>query len=214
MKPTEVHMTQIHVTSALKLYFEVVKKYLPLEQAAANTAKSLQGLEFARYFIAQIDPGQKRAQAMHAFVGAMYGEKEFKVATCKKGCGACCYVMPKITRDEAKLITQTLMDNPEIKLDAERMQTWHDEPDKDKWTADRNPCPFLGNDQTCQIYDVRPMICRAHLVRSNPIHCNSHTSPDIKRVINEWAEIILSAWMNESDVGYLADLLTEEMESK
>ncbi len=30
------------------------------------------------------------------------------------------------------------------------------------YKARRNPCPFLGNDNRCTIYDVRPVVCREY----------------------------------------------------
>ncbi len=43
-------------------------------------------------------------------------------------------------------------------------------------------CPFLI-DRSCSIYDIRPLVCREHMVTTNPSACN-FTSPAMPRIVD------------------------------
>ena len=77
--------------------------------------------------------------------------------SCTKGCWYCCQLNVLITEVEAKKIVAYLNENKTIKL------------------IDRNDsrCPFLNDENACNIYPVRPLICRKTLVSSNPLFCNT-----------------------------------------
>lgn len=77
--------------------------------------------------------------------------------SCSKGCWYCCQSSILITEVEAKQIAAFLKDNTNITL------------------FDRNDsrCPFLNNENACDIYPVRPLICRRTLVSSDPELCDT-----------------------------------------
>lgn len=75
-------------------------------------------------------------------------------AACRKGCGHCCYVSVPITDFEAKWIGDRIDIQPaplkqSIRRDVSEYST-------------QTPCLFL-KDNSCSIYEFRPLTCRIHM---------------------------------------------------
>jgi Fe-S-cluster containining protein len=86
-----------------------------------------------------------------------------KEAPCKKGCSSCCHIAVPLSRTMAERISQA--SGRPIKKDAgtpavEFLQRGR----KDEYSLQHygKPCPFLGHDGACTIYDDRPLTCRNH----------------------------------------------------
>ena len=104
---------------------------------------------------------------------------------CSAGCSACCRGLFDITLLDAALLKQgfnRLAEGPRHQVLArcrerlaELQRLWpgfdapyllNDRPEAD-WEAlmpdeDETPCPLLGDDGKCLVYDYRPMTCRLH----------------------------------------------------
>lgn len=112
-------------------------------------------------------------------------QKQFPQAIqCRLGCSGCCRGFFDITLLDAALVNrgyqqlapeqrEVIRSRAEDRL-KELQQRWpgfsapyllNGMPDSE-WVAmpedDATPCPFLGADDLCQIYDHRPMTCRLH----------------------------------------------------
>lgn len=105
--------------------------------------------------------------------------------TCQRGCSACCRGLFDITLLDAFLVKDGFDRLPQKLRDQarqpalQRLETirrrWpdfvapyllnrypEDEWDKMMPDDDETPCPLLGDDGNCMIYDSRPMTCRLH----------------------------------------------------
>lgn len=129
------------------------------------------------------------------------GEK----VSCKKGCGACCRNLVAISEVEARRIRAVVEQLPEPRRDTIRarfsearerleraglldeLQAVHRVTSEDYSTLvgtyfqERIACPFL-EDESCSIYDERPITCREYLVTSPPEHCARLGSEGVRRV--------------------------------
>jgi Fe-S-cluster containining protein len=81
-------------------------------------------------------------------------------AVCKPGCAACCKIDVSLTTAEAEYIAISYR----LHMDSGTNQT----------SSHRTPCPFLGSDDRCRIYEARPLNCRTFHAVTNPGKC----SPD------------------------------------
>jgi Fe-S-cluster containining protein len=131
--------------------------------------------------------------------------KEGKPISCKAGCGACCRQCVPLAVSEARAIAKVVANMPEPRQ-SEVRQRFADALDKLKPTGllqkiiDDNqlsedhfieisleyfklgvPCPFLVN-ESCSIYEDRPLICREYVVISPPKHCAEPTFKNIQRI--------------------------------
>jgi Fe-S-cluster containining protein len=76
---------------------------------------------------------------------------------CRKGCAFCCVQTVIVTAAEAFAVAAEIRERQEMvaRLLAEPRRRL-EEPKSD-W----RPCPFLGGDQACAIYEARPLACHA-----------------------------------------------------
>jgi Fe-S-cluster containining protein len=122
-----------------------------------------------------------------------------KKITCKAGCSSCCKnVINKITIDEAALLKEYCEFN-EIPIDMERLKVQADCKTQKQWNKLQpkdKKCVFLGDDDLCQVYEVRPISCRKVLLISDPKLCKRTTPCRINRVVSPLAEVIDCAVLN------------------
>lgn len=86
----------------------------------------------------------------------IYGDK----IQCRKGCSKCCSQIFRITKLDAYIIAEHIRSLP-----AAQRETLQQKARKyiDNLVSDRradNPCPALGDEGECTIYEARPVICR------------------------------------------------------
>ena len=114
--------------------------------------------------------------------------------SCAKGCAHCCYIEVHITDEEATLLNR-MAEPLGVEIDWARVQH---QARADRWRQlsykDRR-CVFLGKDNTCQVYEYRPMNCRKYMVASPAERCNSLKYPagEIQLLTANRAEIMASA---------------------
>ena len=121
-------------------------------------------------------------------------EEEGKRISCRAGCGACCRQLVPITKIEARYLAELVDSMPEPRqseirsrfaevirrleeagiLETLRHPEWVLPETKEKlgltYFGLGIPCPFLEN-ESCSIYENRPLVCREYLVTSPPEHC-------------------------------------------
>lgn len=122
---------------------------------------------------------------------------------CSTGCSACCRVMVATTRVEADNLEERVRSAP-----LEQRKAWEDKvsdrntllrslasrcsPEADLTSFEgllatcedyeraNTPCPFLGEDNLCQVYESRPLLCRVCWVLTDPRDCDPGEGPPVK----------------------------------
>lgn len=135
---------------------------------------------------------------------------EGRAAACKKGCAWCCYqavfavtheflylrefILHGLTEDQRKRIME--------RAGEKVMQTAGLR--EEEQLEVRAACPFL-EDNSCLVYEARPMACRIYLSSSLPSCKKAHDRPSNSKAIAELFEFPLLAgrMMNEGFVAYL-----------
>lgn len=92
-----------------------------------------------------------------------YGSK----IKCRKGCSQCCYQIFRITSLDAYIIKNHLDRLPYEEKDSlrEKAKSYiknfsENNSDGESFLKQSIPCPALGNEGECTIYEARPVICR------------------------------------------------------
>lgn len=73
---------------------------------------------------------------------------------CAAGCAFCCHLPVLVTPAEAELLAVVARGHPEVEA---------------RLAQPGSRCAFLGDDNRCVAYDVRPLRCRAHTSRDRTI---------------------------------------------
>ncbi len=95
--------------------------------------------------------------------------------SCKKGCAYCCHIKVAATEDEAKLVVDYCEDN-NIEITPEHRKRLFAQSkldsEVDYMMSKDKKCVFLGEDNCCKVYEVRPSACRNYFVFSDPSDCD------------------------------------------
>jgi Fe-S-cluster containining protein len=138
----------------------------------------------------------------NAIVGAA---AEGENVSCRVGCGACCRQVVPVSETEAIYLIDLIEEMPaerkaiilarfndavsriataglSQKLKPEVLATTQERRNAaEQYLTLRIACPFLEN-ETCGIYEHRPMACREYLVTSPPANCSAPTADSIDMV--------------------------------
>lgn len=144
------------------------------------------------------------ADAFVAF-GAALSARDGKPVSCAKGCGACCRQVVPIAPAEARRVAELVEEMPEPRRSLVKgrfAEAWKRIEEAGLLPALEGrgprapgeavevglavfrlgiPCPFL-EDESCSIYEERPIACREYLVTSDPAHCAEPTPETIAPV--------------------------------
>ncbi|MFT3766432.1 MAG: YkgJ family cysteine cluster protein [Minicystis sp.] len=132
---------------------------------------------------------------------------EGKSISCERGCTACCHQLVAVSPMEARTLREIVEAMPEAekaallaRFAAARARlveggllgrlgdvSWDDDEDAYNaltiaYFALRIPCPFLGADGGCTIYDDRPLVCREHLVTTPAKSCANAAAGTVQAV--------------------------------
>lgn len=134
--------------------------------------------------------------------------------TCTKGCAHCCKQIVMVTQPEGERLFE-LANERGIPLDAGRLERQAVQDDNGWLTLqgdDRN-CPFLGADNTCQVYDERPLSCRKYFVVSDPELCDieKHPMDKVRVCYSVDAEVLTTAAFTALGSGSMAQVLLAEI---
>lgn len=121
-----------------------------------------------------------------------------KSITCRKGCAACCLVYVGIFPHEARLLREHAAEIG-VEIDEERLarQAQKTEATWLELSPEDRRCVFLGDDNTCRVYEHRPGGCRKYQVKSNPELCDAdkYRNGEVSVVYSLEAELLHSAAM-------------------
>jgi Fe-S-cluster containining protein len=132
-------------------------------------------------------------------------------ATCRKGCAFCCYVYIETTIDEA-LVIKNYCNQHNITIDKEALEK---QKNLELNTWNGHKCVFLGDDNTCSIYEVRPMTCRKYYVASEPKLCNTRIGTNRIAILHNLdAEVMAAGIFGVRDTGSLPGQLLKIIEIK
>ncbi len=122
---------------------------------------------------------------------------------CGRGCSACCHQPAPLSPAEAFHVAELVRAAPVLRrrMSMVRRQelragiTWRDPDRMTRWQSARIPCPALADDGACMIHPDRPLVCREHLVDSDPLHCGDPTGHGIRLIEPSWRlrDVLLTA---------------------
>jgi Fe-S-cluster containining protein len=142
-------------------------------------------------------------------------EEGGQTVSCKKGCGACCRQLVPVAEVEARRLRDVVEELPEPRrsqvrarfaearrrLDAAglletllRRAEWQQGDHRavgDAYFRQGIPCPFL-EEESCSIYEDRPIACREYLVTSPAENCarpSAETVRCVKMPLQVWASL-------------------------
>lgn len=112
-----------------------------------------------------------------AYLEIVLASEEIK---CRSGCSACCWDNPQgVYEAELAMLETHLHSNlkPALIDDVEtfkQISGQFSDPDQLglMFKKTERPCPFLGPDKRCQVYQDRPMACRSFFSKSKPEWCS------------------------------------------
>jgi Fe-S-cluster containining protein len=138
--------------------------------------------------------------------GVRKAESLGRQISCKKGCGACCRQLVPVSAVEARFLRELIERLPQPRRDIVRarfadarrrleaagllelLQHTEEMPDVEQRTAANDKyfqlgiaCPFL-EDESCSIYNDRPVSCREYLVTTPANNCAQPTEETVKLV--------------------------------
>ncbi len=97
--------------------------------------------------------------------------------SCKKGCAYCCHTQVSVTEDETQLLIEKGIHHLVKKENIQLLKLQKNAANSgEKWLQlpyGLRKCLFLGDDNSCQIYNHRPLVCRTNLVIGNPNQCST-----------------------------------------
>ncbi len=156
------------------------------------------------------DAGVERGTALHKIMDqAMKTAGHIKVSCCK-GCSGCCHYEVEITNDEAAVLASIVRSG--LAIDTSRLSNQAARERRGPEWSDvlhpSNRCVFLGEDNTCRVYENRPSVCRRTLVTSPAEACSKPGQP-VSPVEILLAELLLSAALSlvGSSFGSLSKML-------
>lgn len=144
------------------------------------------------------------ADALVAF-GAALSKRDGRPVSCAKGCGACCRQVVPIAPAEARRVAALVEEMPEPRRSVVKgrfAEAWKRIEEAGLLPALEGrgprapggaveiglavfrlgiPCPFL-EEESCSIYEERPIACREYLVTSDPALCSAPTPKTIAPV--------------------------------
>lgn len=200
----------VGLSARLKIWSKDQAKHSFIKQVFAEVTGKLRKLT-------AMAPGKSRAVTLQTAVG-----EEIRKAlaanpveiSCSKGCYYCCHQFVTCNSDEAKLVADHVKKTGMV-IDMERLaeQAKHSILSFDALPQETARCVFLGKDGACGIYEVRPSICRAVLVTSDPMNCKAWKNIDVHFM--PAVDMLVSAgWNLDGDgVRSLSSRLMEELNS-
>jgi Fe-S-cluster containining protein len=113
---------------------------------------------------------------------------------CRRGCAACCHQLVPLTTLEAQRIAEYINHLPRaerrelaksVDRQSQRFAAWaanrphggvQDRAVNVDYLKQHIPCPFLGSQNECRVYPVRPLICRGHHALGSNANCQTGTT--------------------------------------
>jgi Fe-S-cluster containining protein len=152
-----------------------------------------------------VSQGERRARRASKVVLQLYREHDAHAkrhaenmgASCKEGCAHCCKLPATATIPEMVPVVDYMTQRPDW---AKRRPTLERaithqlteyagvnvlvERERVAFFRRQLPCVFLTPSDRCEIYPVRPTVCRYHMVVSPPERCEASTQPQEVSIID------------------------------
>jgi len=129
--------------------------------------------------------------------------------SCRAGCGFCCHQPVFVSFTEFEGIKSHLLERG-VTIDRAKLQAQRDDISDGiyhKLKVTDRKCVFLGENSSCTIYEARPIMCRRHNVYSDPQHCATGSTSEIRYDVSPRTEGHLSAYF----AYYKGDTLQEHL---
>jgi Fe-S-cluster containining protein len=120
--------------------------------------------------------------------------------SCKAGCGACCHQKVDLGSFEGEMLRKHL-DEVRLEVDVKRLEKQAEALKNGSFLQlpyEERRCVFLGADQNCRIYSVRPLMCRRHFVQNDPAICRTEDVSRLQMDVNPDADAYLSAYVTKN----------------
>ncbi|MBO9666069.1 MAG: YkgJ family cysteine cluster protein, partial [Bdellovibrio sp.] len=105
--------------------------------------------------LAALSPGQERGRKVHEWLHEQELASAHIKTTCQKGCGACCHLEVEVTRDDAIILADSVVQG--MTVDSTHLRKLSSRVRLDSaWTGGyvpNNRCVFLGPDNACRNYE-------------------------------------------------------------
>ncbi len=164
----------------------------------------------------KIRDAKRRARAAHQMVdekmdAVLSDPVVQKHLSCKKGCAFCCHTQVSVTMDEAHLLAHKIVQGHEIDLYRLENQAKyaHQASEWFKLSHSQRKCVFLGEDNSCIIYEDRPSVCRTNSAISEPQYCSTENGEQQQMLLKttEADMIIMGQFIQSQENGALPVLL-------
>lgn len=129
--------------------------------------------------------------------------------SCRAGCAFCCHQPVFASFNEFETLKNHLLDTGR-KIERDRVQAQYDDINDgayQKLEVAKRKCVFLGEDNCCTIYEVRPLNCRRLNVYSDPKSCYPGAPGPILYDVNPRTEAHLSAYFTVFGGDFLQEQL-------
>lgn len=135
--------------------------------------------------------------------------------SCKRGCAHCCHIKVSATEVEANLALAYAEEN-NIPVDKYTLEKQKDLSEKEYMFSPHKRCVFLGDNNECKIYPVRPMSCRNYYVSTPSELCNVELYPhgSVASYLHIEASIPAVVMMNNSTLGNFTTFLFNKINNK
>jgi Fe-S-cluster containining protein len=175
--------------------------------------------QFVIEHLKKISSPTERARFIHHVVDD-YNREIFshpmvqKFLPCKVGCSACCHTQVGITEDEAELLAERIYEGTKIDhvLLQNQMKVGNNPEEFYQLSHDNRKCIFLGSDDSCQVYNDRPSVCRTNAVLGEASQCSpqeDETEPQTLRLLKtEQSDMaIMGSFFMSKESGTLAYMI-------
>lgn len=192
------HQTQMEMNCLLEMGIErfaltpIVEKHL-MQLAADRSEERMRvriDIIYAELFqwmlqIHQLPGGALRAETVQKLIDQSIAANPSSLPiSCRKSCAFCCHTPVSVTKSEVDQIYNYLRTH------------------RISWNRDRgsehskNACSFLSRDNSCKIYEARPLACRKLMAVSQAELCNSEEAHSPSYLLYIEAELIAAAFYN------------------
>ncbi|WP_413587037.1 YkgJ family cysteine cluster protein [Bdellovibrio sp. HCB274] len=160
---------------------------------------------------ASLPTHEDRARTLHKLVEEETAKATDVPLSCQKGCSACCHMEVEVTSYEAEILKNLVQKGHPIdhqRLQAQSQRELQDPQWKQGPRNHASQCVFL-KDNTCSIYEHRPVMCRRHSVSTPPKNCETLEAPITVRYFPR-VDLLISAANEDQNmkIGPLAKMLS------
>lgn len=153
--------------------------------------------------------------ALHRLAGEILCEdivqqQAEEIIRCRKGCAHCCKQLVMVSEPEGRtLFLHAQRHGMALPLAKIERQSGRDDAGWLALPPEDRGCIFLGSDNSCQVYDIRPLSCRKYFAISDPALCDTEKFPSGRVAI--WysldVEVVTSAAFTALGSGSLASVI-------